>query len=108
MTEGTDPRESWSTGSPATRLDYLRISEVISAMDAMSIIGQGFPEQVKGLVDPDALLAAALNRADQVVAQLKLPEGPVHRVLTAHFMNAFVAGLRFQREGGHRDGAVGD
>lgn len=85
------------------RTDYLKITEVLSTMDAMSILGKTLEEQTEGLVDPDGLLAAALNRADRVVQELKLPEA-THRVLTAHFMNAFVAGVRFQREGGHRDG----
>lgn len=80
--------------------DFTRITEVLSTMDAMSIIGKSLPEQVEGLVDDHALLAAALNRSDTVVEQLKLPDA-LHRVLTGHFMNAFVAGVRFQREGGH-------
>lgn len=94
----TDPRFPDRPQHP----DFRRLSSVLIQLDARAQ-EMSLPETVEGLVDLTSLEYAAEQRAGMAAAQLGLPPR-MGAVLQAMFMNAFVVGLRFEQEGGHRDG----
>ena len=77
----------------------------MSAADDQSDSGASLPEVMAGLVDADSLTYVARQRV--LRGQMKVSAGHLDPTLTSLLMavwvDAFVAGARFQQAGGHQD-----
>jgi hypothetical protein len=80
--------------------DFHRLMGVVAYLDGEATEGGRDSLQVAGeVVDVDSLVYMALQRARRAAALTGLPE----QVLAAVYLDGFVAGARFESEGGHRD-----
>lgn len=94
-----DPRFPNRPSSP----DFWRMVEVVNQLDGQATEGgRSTPEIAEGLVDIEALSYMAQMRALKARQLLGLPAS-AEMALAATFLNAFLAGIRFEQEGGHRE-----
>ena len=93
-----DPR---FPGRP-THPDFWRISEVVLQQDGQAT-EESLPmeEIVKETVDLESLTYFAMQRAGTMCQQMKLPESLVP-VIGSVWLDAFMAGARYQQRGGHQ------
>lgn len=85
-----------------THPDFWRMSEVILQQDGEADEGgQSVEEIVKDTVDLPSLSYFAMQRAGIQCQRTGLPEALVP-VLASSWMDAFLAGVRFQQRGGHQ------
>jgi hypothetical protein len=93
-----DPR---FPGRP-THPDFWRISEVVLQNDGDSTEGsKSMEEIVKDTVDLESLTYFAMQRGGKACQQARLPEA-LAPVLGSVWMDAFLAGARYQQRGGHQ------
>jgi hypothetical protein len=82
--------------------DFWRLSDVVLQLDGQATEGdRTIPEIMTGLVDPESLTYVALNRAGLLCQHLGLPES-IRPALAATWLDAFAAGVSFEKRGGHR------
>jgi hypothetical protein len=85
-----------------TRPDFWRMSEIILQQDGDATEGgQSVEEIVKETVDMQSLAYFAMQRAGKQLQNAGLPEA-LKPVLAATWMDAFLAGARFEQRGGHQ------
>jgi hypothetical protein len=93
-----DPR---FPGRP-THPDFWRMSEVVLQNDGEATEGaQSMEEIVKDTVDLESLTYFAMQRAGIYCKGMGLPESMVP-VLGSLWLDAFMAGAKFQKRGGHQ------
>lgn len=86
--------------------DYWRIVEVVNQQDGRyTEDGQEMPQIVADIVDEKAVTYMAMNRALMVqkLAGAAQPDDTLTQVLASVWVDAFTAGVRFEKAGGHRD-----
>lgn len=100
----TDPLRDPRFPNRPQHPDFWRIADVLNQLDGESLEGgKDLPEIVVGMVDLESLIYSASNRAIKQIELLGLPNDTRMRAaLTATFLNAFLAGVQFERAGGHR------
>jgi hypothetical protein len=82
--------------------DYWRLADVLNYLDGETTEGgKGLPEIVEGVIDLNSLTYAAGMRSLKARQLLDLPRGS-EAALASMFVNGFLAGIRFEKEGGHR------
>lgn len=85
-----------------THPDFWRISEVVLQHDGEADEGnQSMGEIVKDTVDLESLTYFAMQRAGMTCQRSGLPDALVP-VLGSVWLDAFMAGARFQQRGGHQ------
>lgn len=85
-----------------THPDFWRISEVVLQNDGDSAEGNKTMEEiVNDTVDLESLTYFAMQRGGKAAQQAGLPEA-LAPVLGSVWMDAFLAGARFQQRGGHQ------
>jgi hypothetical protein len=85
-----------------THPDFWRISEVVLQHDGGADEGKKpLEEIVKDTVDLESLTYFAMQRAGMSCQKMGLPEALVP-VLASVWLDAFLAGARFQQRGGHQ------
>jgi hypothetical protein len=82
--------------------DFWRISEVVLQNDGASAEGkQPLEETVKDTVDLESLTYFAMQRGGMACQRARLPES-LAPVLGSIWIDAFMAGAKFQQRGGHQ------
>jgi hypothetical protein len=82
--------------------DFWRMSEVILQHDGEATEGdQSMEEIVKDTVDLESLTYFAMQRAGTSCQKMGLPEA-LAPALASVWMDAFMAGAKFQKRGGHQ------
>lgn len=85
-----------------THPDFWRMSEVVLQHDGEATEGNLPLDQiVKDTVDPESLTYFAMQRAGMLCQKSGLPESLVP-VLGSLWLDAFMAGAKFQQRGGHQ------
>lgn len=85
-----------------THPDFWRMSEVILQHDGEATEGdQSMEEIVKDTVDLQSLTYFAMQRAGTSCQKMGLPEA-LAPALASVWMDAFLAGTKFQKRGGHQ------
>jgi hypothetical protein len=93
-----DPR---FPGRP-THPDFWRMSETVLQHDGEATEGdQSMEEIVKDTVDLQSLTYFAMQRAGMSCQKMGLPEA-LAPALASVWMDAFMAGAKFQKRGGHQ------
>lgn len=97
-----DPRFPDRPQSP----DYWRISEVVMQQDGRATEGgEEMPQVIADIVDERAVTYMAIDRARMVQQGSGMRENPVlTQMFAALWVDAFTAGIRFEKAGGHRHG----
>ena len=99
----TDPLNDPRFADRPTHPDFWRISEALTWADGRSREAQqSVPEIIAGMVDEKSLSYASGQRAGLMVQALGAPESLVPLIQGA-WLDAFIAGVRFQSQGGHRE-----
>lgn len=85
-----------------THPDFWRISEVVLQNDGEADEGNlPLGEIVKDTVDMESLTYFAMQRAGMSCQKMGLPES-LQPVLGSVWLDAFLAGAKFQKRGGHQ------
>lgn len=85
-----------------THPDFWRISEVTLQQDGEAVEGDlSMEEIVKDTVDLQSLAYFAMQRARMSCQKMGLPES-LAQALASVWMDAFMAGAKFQKRGGHQ------
>lgn len=86
-----------------THPDFWRISEVVLQNDGQATESpkRSMEDIVRDTVDPESLSYFAMQRAGTYCQAMGLPESLVP-VLGSLWLDAFVAGARYQQRGGHQ------
>ena len=97
-----DPLNDPRVPNRPTHPDFWRISEVLLQNDGQATEGgQSMGEIVKETVDLKSLTYIAQQRGGMACQRMGLPES-LSMVLASTWMDAFMAGARFQQRGGHQ------
>lgn len=94
-------------------LDFWRLAQVNMKMDGAVQAGVNIPDTLSGLIDQRSLLYTARQRCEVMVQETTVAQqiqDPIFgktmliAALMAAYVSGVVAGIEFQKEGGHRDG----
>jgi hypothetical protein len=94
------------SGEPAQprHPDFVRLARIVSDLDTETAgpNARTIEATITEAIDEPSLQHHALERAKAVIRLLDLPEDMLP-VISAAWLNAFIVGVRFQKEGGHQE-----